>query len=230
MNFVPPTDSLDHPANDHCHAAYMAAIERAHEDLLVVLQYLTERTLQQPLESELIAQAAVLAAKPADALSPRERTQVWLCLDQFSSKLAPATVEGLRLTGMGRREEHVPWLMSWGVIGLLIATLILQGYAMFGGQTIVRIDALSRESQEVIDQINKMEVAQPELRQLGQDSINARVMRREPMQVLAEKAGVGPAAQTAPADVTYAQLWSRLEAINTAKRFAYHTLYQWNGV
>lgn len=189
--------------------AFLACLTRAQENLLVVLDFLTERAAKDPLLPSLLEEAADLCRRPAAQLTPAEQRRIWPVLDALSIHIEPATIEGLRLTATNSQQRAVPWWLQVLVVLLLIVTLATHGYTLFGARAIESIDRRSEEQLSVFEQINRMQQANPDL-------------------VLQQCAS-----QCDPScfkDVTYLQLCWRNQAIDAAKRSDYHSMFQWNAL
>lgn len=195
--------------------AYAERTEQAQKDLLLILEYLAERThltgIQQATDEE-IEEAARLCATPYRSLEEAQKGEIWVLMNRLSSLIAPATVEGLRATRRGSSS-----LAGWptlliGVICTFVLALALQMYTLFGGQTLVRLNELNAEQGEVNTKININEEHKPELYEFGLKLMDPKFVSSEWQKSTPE----------------YAHLRRRWDAINVEQREVFRNIYQWN--
>ena len=146
---------------------YLERSEQAQKDLLLILEYLAERTEpsgERMLIDEHVQRAAELCATPFRTLQEREKTEIWTLMNQLSALIAPATVEGLR---RAMDPDVSRWsgfrTLIFGVCFLLTATLMVQAYTVMGTRTLYRLNEKTAELNTVYEQINALEEHRPEL-------------------------------------------------------------------
>lgn len=189
--------------------AYVERTEQAQKDLLLILEYLAERTEQtadNELSNEDFQRASRLCAIPYRSLEEAQKGEIWVLMNRLSGMIAPATVEGLRAT----RHGYAGW-SGWptllaGVIGTFLIAVLLQTYTLFGTQTLDRLNKKTAELMEVYAQINTIEQHKPELVLFDKDH----------------------RAQLEPATLEYLHLQYRRDAINGEIRTIFKDIYNWN--
>lgn len=191
---------------------FLTKTQTAQDDLLKIIEYLAQRRAlrqEEKVEKGEIEAAADLCSRPVAAMTDKERQRVWSTFDAFSHRIAPATVEGLR-----EYHDHrsLPRGFRLFLGTLLIATILIQIYTLFGVQALSAIDARSSEQATVHEQINRMHEANPDL--------------------IRVETGNWEGVKKAHRDenVIYTHLWDRNAAINREKRTHYDALYQWNAL
>jgi hypothetical protein len=159
----------------------------------------------------MVEEAAALYHRPIAQLSVTEIQRLWSLLGEFGARLAPATIEGLRLTANPANIPQLPGGLKIGVIITLFVTLALHAHVLFGIETISSIDSRSQEQLSVYDEMSRMTEANPGL--LGVDC---------------NKAVDASSATSAAGLVGYLQLCRKAQAIDVAKANDYRSLYQWS--
>jgi hypothetical protein len=185
---------------------FIALTEQAQSDLALMLEYLTKTNLGGTLDRQKVAEAARLCAVDIRTLSDEERTRVWTLVDEFSPLMKSMTIEDLRVAQKPAMLVSVgPWLRS-SILAAFIITLSLQFWVMMGTKAIDGLESVERKRMEMIDVINTMENANPEL-----------AKARDHDQRIALNA-------------EYSQMRDRYDAVVTQQCYAYHGLYQLNSV
>jgi hypothetical protein len=208
--------------------AYVERTEQAQKDLLLILEYLAERTSGEEATDQDIERAARLCALPYRSLEEAQKGEIWALMNRLSGLIEPATVEGLRATRHG-----VSGLAGWptlllGVIVTFVVALLMQMYTLFGSQTLDRLNTLNAEAKEVYSQINTAEQHKPELFALLSDKPAKTSDSQTIGATSVEPKSAGPDwTKIAP---EYRHLHNRLNSINDAKKEAFRNIYQWNSI
>ena len=203
---------------------YLLRSEQAQKDLMLILEYLAERTKRSgkaDVADEDVQRAAQLCATPFGSLKEQQRGEIWVLMNRFSALIAPATVEGLR---RARSPDVSRWsgfrALIFGVCLLLPATLMVQAYTILGTRTLDRLNEKTAELNETYDLINALKEHRPELVNV---SISLGLTK-----YYSEKTGSW--ADLDAAALKHQHLKLRIEAIRRSIETLYKDMYSWNAV
>jgi hypothetical protein len=208
--FVNSLGEAGKPSSAATAETFQARTARAQEDLQIVLEYLTQRAADRPLDRQEVEEAAVLYGTPTDRLTEDQRKRIWSLVDDLATHLKPATIEGLRCAATKDRTVQVPFTLKWGVIVVFILTLLAQCYALFGAQTIAAIDKANVERIAVQEKMNKMHEANAKLLFAGASTANGQVPVEDQSKVV------------------YKHLEWQRDTTNWADHQNFHNLYRWS--
>ncbi len=188
---------------------FLGITEKAQQDLCVMVSYLTRADLKGAITCEKVSEAATLCGRDVRSLSDEERGRIWILVQEFSPHLGAVSVDDLRRAeadpqGSPKR-VYISTGAGIGILVALLATLLMQIYAILGTRSLNLIEQTNRDRMDVVESINTMENANPSL--------------GDPPRKRAELLAL-----SAP----YVHLRDHYDALNTKLCYAYHGLYQWN--
>jgi hypothetical protein len=198
--------------DDRVAEAYAKRSEQAQRDLLLILEYLAERTTGEEANNDDIREAARLCAIPYGSLEEAQKGEIWVLMNRLTRLIAPATVEGLRGT---RRAFGWPTLFS-GVVLTFLAALGLQVYVALGSQALGKLDNLNAEADKVYSAMNTMEEHRYAFTKATDFSGKT------------DPSGEETALGSWPP--SYKQLNGQLQSINGFKGIVFRDIYEWNGM
>jgi hypothetical protein len=199
---------------------YAERSEQAQRDLLLILEYLAERTTGEEANNVDIREAARLCAIPYGSLEEAQKGEIWVLMSRLTRLIAPATVEGLRGT---RRGSGWPTLFSGVVITFLVA-LSLQVYVALGSQALGRLDNASAELAKVYTAMNAME----QDRYAFSKKTESREETESSKKTNPSSEETESSKKTWPP--SYNQLQGQLDSIKGAMGVVFRDIYDWNGM